>query len=197
MKKEARETNTEMARARQRKHASYASKKFGEAIGVEVGDAVVVTVDYRDRGKSNPTKLFGLVTEVGKGFGVKVFTQSGMLARGKGKIKNSMFIPHGQWQKTDNPHPTVLNKTKAELTLRKFNENEHPKISMAEAHQKQTMQVTKTGQRKCRCKIKKSNGIASCSNCVCSKAGLLCSSSCACGGNCVYMLKRSEQSTVI
>ena len=34
---------------------------------MEVGDAVVVTVDYRDQGKSNPTKVFGLVTEVGQG----------------------------------------------------------------------------------------------------------------------------------
>ena len=98
------EEKAEEARACQRKRAVICVRAFGKA----------VRIDPWNQSKWNGTKVFGLVTKVVAGHGVKVLTQSG--------IQMTKFIRYREWQKTRSPQPMVLNKPKAELMGGRFNE---------------------------------------------------------------------------
>ena len=168
------------ARKRQKIQAERVIQQFEGSVKVEKGDVVVVVPDVRERCTGNSLNIVGIVIDVGKGAGVKVVTQSGILSHGTGK--RPLYVPHDRWYKTDSPIHLKLREYQASILGDTFNEKGIPRVTMASAHKQQTKQPT-VGVPKCQCGKKGKCG----NRCSCCRNNLPCSSGCKCGGTCPYM----------
>jgi len=163
-------------RKRQTKQAEDMMKRRLDATVVVVGDAVALRMDYRD--VSHPRAVMGIVWEVsssGAG-GIRVVTEHGVIC--SGNTKSAYFVPSDRYRILGHAVLTTnLEGIQLKVRDNTFNPLEHPKVTMQGAHAA-AYGETPGGKKKCSCKSKK------CENCKCVKAGVPCTSSCACNGNC-------------
>ena len=117
------------------------------------------------------------VAESGAG-GILVVTEYGIIVHGH--RKNPYYVPNDAYNilpsngsvlvgKLEVIHQSILNDT--------FDEADHPKISLKDAHNKIYKDIP-GGMMKCACRSKK------CVLCKCAKAHTACTSSCGCNGSC-------------
>jgi len=149
---------------------------------LEVGAYVSVKLDYRDISQCNPSGLLAVVFAVKKDSGgVRIVCEHGVIGMGRGG-KQQYWAPYGTWkEKSEN---LMVNETLQSLSkaIKKgsFNKKEHSTITLAKA-QETTLGHKMNGRGQCRCKKQKCGA-----KCGCRQNNRFCTSSCLCGGNCLW-----------
>lgn len=148
-----------------------------EDIGVEVGNAVNLKMDFRD--VSHPWGVNGIVYKLGRNNvgSISVVTVHGLIVCGQ--PKRTYYVPADRYVilPAEAPLDKNLEKTRDLIQAGDFDPTKCQRVSMQEAHSLTYFQ-SPGGRMKCSCKSKK------CTTCKCAKAKTACTSGCGCTGNC-------------
>lgn len=150
-------------------------KRFVESARIELGEAVVLKVDERDRANHNPLGIQGVVaSRAGSGRNVYVVCAAGVLSA---KNKPIAYAPEEMGVLKNPTLPSKLRSIQESVRNGTFDMKLQPVTSVANAH-KVLYGSDSHGRGRCKCK----NGCAK--HCGCRRKKIPCSSSCICNGNC-------------
>jgi hypothetical protein len=147
---------------------------------VKRGDIVILKVDVRDQARHTNAGLICVVLEIGKGGGVRVACQHGIICNGLQRKKlfvscDSYSVPKGR--------PTLTSELLAVQQMIQCGVLEEElglkKTTIKAAHRAE-FGGNVEGRGKCGCK----NGKCRRGTCGCAKNGRPCSSACSCHANC-------------
>ena len=172
---QSRENSDRKRRLVQDKQATKMRLRYRKKTKLELGEAVVVKVDERDRANHNPLGIPGIVAaRAGSANNVKIVTVAGVLSA---RDKHVSYPPEELGILKDATLPLRLREIKESVMKGTFDINAHPVTSVANAH-KLLYGSESNGRGRCKCK-------SGCGRkCGCRRNNILCSSSCLCGAKC-------------
>jgi len=182
---ETKQLSDEIARKRQAEQGEKMEKRYiVYSEKVDIASVVQIKIDKRDRAKANCLNFNAIVFAKNKlKSSFKCVTEFGIIGHGSGTKKqhrwmtlDQLIILRNENRVTISPSLEALRK---QIKEGSFQEQEQPTISVKGIHQLHICHTT-AGSQTCRCRSTKKK----CSSCICSKNGRMCSSGCACNGNC-------------
>lgn len=156
-------------------------KRYTEVAHVEVGEAVVLKVDERDRANHNTLGIQGIVAATARnGTSVQIVCMAGLLTS---KNKPINYAPEDFGVLKTPTLPAKLRKIQDSIRKGTFDITLQPTTSVANAH-RVLYGSESSGRGRCRCK-------SGCNkHCGCCRKNIPCSSSCHCSGNCANNCKQ-------
>ena len=127
------------SRKRQALQAEYMKKRQLSTLRVKNGSLVGVKVDKRDAARCNPLDIVGVVFDLRHQSGsFQVVCSDGIIGKGNNG-RDKRFFSFGDYSILDEDIPlpsSSLKDIQDKIILSTWNGNDHPRISLAKAHQK-------------------------------------------------------------
>jgi len=182
---ESKQVSDEIAKRRQAQQGEKMEKRYlVYSEKVDIASVVQIKIDKRDRAKANCLNFNAIVFAKNKlESSFKCVTEFGIIGHGSGTKKQHRWMTLDQLIILRNENRVTISASlealRKQIKEGSFQEQEQPTVSVKAIHQLHIGHTT-AGSQTCRCKATKKK----CSSCICSKNGRMCSSGCACNGNC-------------